>query len=575
MDINKLCPYCMTEVDKEGNTTCPHCGCDFSEALKVHHQLKPYTILAGKYLVGGVLEEEEFGITYIGLDLNLEIRVAIKEFYPNGYATREAQSTNAMTVYTGKNMDAVYEWRDNFLKEARSLAKCSHMSGVVGVKDFFQENNTAYVVQEYLEGKTLKENSKARGGKLLVLLCCVIVVIVAMILLIGKDTNQEVAEMEPGQGIEQNAKIETNETNAVIETEEAATKEEEIEEAEPQYYLAKTTEYNDGVLSSVTEYDNVGNQVSNISYNGDGSVRNRWVYEYDSAGNQVSIITYNGDGSVSGRQEYEYDSTGNQVSYVSYSEDGSVSSRWENEYDSTGNRVKYIAYSGDISELEEREYDANGNLVKKEIHLYDEYGEKYDFVETIYEYKTTEESLSLSEEDQAIHHYELVYSSFLSGDRTLLEDEVYADFQDENMEYEFTYIDLDKDGIVELLVQMVDDPCNYNAVFHYEDGKILCWNEDALEVTCRDYPLNDGTMVTQYEYAGVCSYTIFCYQTNGEKEIISKLVAYEEAVYENNSEPCPYYEIDGQRVDRNIFEEKIAELVTGKILERSSWTLIE
>ena len=166
MDINKLCPYCMTEVNKESNTVCPHCGCDFSKALEVHHQLKPYTILAGKYLVGGVLGEGGFGITYIGLDLNLEIRVAIKEFYPNGYVTRESQSTNTLTAYSGKNLDVVYKWRDNFLKEARSLAKCSHLSGVVKVREFFQENNTAYIVQEYLEGKTLKEYCKEKGGKL-------------------------------------------------------------------------------------------------------------------------------------------------------------------------------------------------------------------------------------------------------------------------------------------------------------------------------------------------------------------------------------------------------------------------
>ena len=166
MDINKLCPHCMIEINKEKNTTCPHCGYDFSKESEIHHQLKPYTILAGKYLVGGVLGEGGFGITYLGFDLNLEIRVAIKEFYPNGYASRESQNTNALTAYSGKNMDIVYKWRDNFLKEARSLAKCSHLSGVVGVKDFFQENNTAYIVQEYLEGKTLKEYCKERGGKL-------------------------------------------------------------------------------------------------------------------------------------------------------------------------------------------------------------------------------------------------------------------------------------------------------------------------------------------------------------------------------------------------------------------------
>lgn len=166
MNINKLCPHCMKELDKENVGICSHCGYDFSETKEIHHQLKPYTILAGKYLVGDVLGEGGFGITYIGYDLNLEIRVAIKEFYPNGYATRESKNTSVLTAYAGNNIDIVYKWRDNFLREARSLAKCAHLSGVVGVKDFFQENNTAYIVQEFLEGQTLKEYCRERGGKL-------------------------------------------------------------------------------------------------------------------------------------------------------------------------------------------------------------------------------------------------------------------------------------------------------------------------------------------------------------------------------------------------------------------------
>ena len=166
MDINKLCPHCMKEIQGEKGETCPNCGYALSRVWDVKHQLKPFTILQGKYLVGDVLGEGGFGITYIGFDLNLELRIAIKEFYPNGYVTREANVTNELTAYTGQNMEAVYKWRDNFLKEARSLAKCSHLSGVVGVKDFFQENNTAYIVQEYLEGMTLKECMKSTGGRI-------------------------------------------------------------------------------------------------------------------------------------------------------------------------------------------------------------------------------------------------------------------------------------------------------------------------------------------------------------------------------------------------------------------------
>lgn len=166
MDINKLCPHCMREIKGDMGASCPFCGHAIGRETEVQHQLRPFTILQGKYLVGDVLGEGGFGITYIGFDLNLEIRVAIKEFYPNGYATREANVTNELTAYAGQSMEVVYKWRDNFLKEARSLAKCAHLPGVVGVKDFFQENNTAYIVQEYLEGMTLKEYAKSLGGKI-------------------------------------------------------------------------------------------------------------------------------------------------------------------------------------------------------------------------------------------------------------------------------------------------------------------------------------------------------------------------------------------------------------------------
>lgn len=155
MDINKLCPQCMLEIKGEIGNVCPNCGFVFSGAQQIKHQLKPFTVLAGKYLVGNVLGEGGFGITYIGFDIVLEIRVAIKEFYPNGFVSREANFSNDLTVYTGKSTELFSKWRDSFLKEARSLAKCAHLAGVVGVKDYFLENNTAYIVQEYLEGVTL------------------------------------------------------------------------------------------------------------------------------------------------------------------------------------------------------------------------------------------------------------------------------------------------------------------------------------------------------------------------------------------------------------------------------------
>lgn len=166
MDINKLCIHCMNETDVNAGGTCPHCGQIVGEQPELTHQLKPLTILRGKYLVGDVLGEGGFGITYIGIDLNLELKVAIKEFYPNGFATRESASTSTLTIYSGQQMQTVYKWRDNFMKEARSLAKCAYLPGVVGVRDFFEENNTAYLVMEYVEGMTLKSYAKSKNGRI-------------------------------------------------------------------------------------------------------------------------------------------------------------------------------------------------------------------------------------------------------------------------------------------------------------------------------------------------------------------------------------------------------------------------
>lgn len=169
MDINRICPECLREQPGGQNTgTCCYCGYQnrIGEEKQPYHHLKRSSILAGKYLVGRVLGEGGFGITYIGLDLNYGYRVAIKEFYPNGYVTRDGASTCRVTDYEGSNYQTVQKWKKSFIKEAQALARCTDLPGVVGVKEFFQENNTAYIILEYLEGETLKEYLKRCGGRI-------------------------------------------------------------------------------------------------------------------------------------------------------------------------------------------------------------------------------------------------------------------------------------------------------------------------------------------------------------------------------------------------------------------------
>ncbi len=159
MDVNKLCPNCMNEAKGD---ICSHCGYDRSKGQDNAHALRPLTILSGKYIIGNVIGEGGFGITYIGFDLNLEMKIAVKEFYPNGFVTRESSVTSTVTEYTTNDSAQYQKWKDSFVKEARNLAKFSNLPGIVHVRDFFQENNTAYIIMEYVEGETLKSHLKKR-----------------------------------------------------------------------------------------------------------------------------------------------------------------------------------------------------------------------------------------------------------------------------------------------------------------------------------------------------------------------------------------------------------------------------
>ncbi len=158
----RYCPFCMNVIGT-GDVICGACGKFVNEEVPTHH-LKPGTILYNKIYIGASLGEGGFGITYIGRDLNLDIKVAVKEFYPNGYVNRaNTISPNLSCGGAIDKLDFFEKGKERFLQEARVLAKFSKDPGVVEVRDFFEENNTAYIVMEFLEGIDLKEFLKRNG----------------------------------------------------------------------------------------------------------------------------------------------------------------------------------------------------------------------------------------------------------------------------------------------------------------------------------------------------------------------------------------------------------------------------
>ena len=155
------CPYCMEPLAAE--RPCPHCGKNPEDYIPSVHHLPPDTLLQGRYRIGRVLGEGGFGITYMGLDENLGRLVAVKEYFPTSFVLRENSVSLGVTCYTSQGQDFYEKGREQFLQEARTMARLDKAREIVRVMDFFSANNTAYLVMEFLEGETLKDLVARRG----------------------------------------------------------------------------------------------------------------------------------------------------------------------------------------------------------------------------------------------------------------------------------------------------------------------------------------------------------------------------------------------------------------------------
>ena len=162
MEVNR-CPHCMEELGEINGNFCPFCGFNAAQNPQPPEALPRESILHGKYLIGDVLGRGGFGITYIGFDLSLESKVAIKEYYPSGSAMRR-EGESALywnsTCASQTNRRGAY---DDFLKEARKMARVDSIPSIVRVRETFLENETAYIVMDYVEGETLKTRLKRDG----------------------------------------------------------------------------------------------------------------------------------------------------------------------------------------------------------------------------------------------------------------------------------------------------------------------------------------------------------------------------------------------------------------------------
>src|SRR6516225_9662368 len=166
MLADSLCMGCM-EPKYDGRCPNPQsCGWIEGTPPQSPLQLPPRTILEQRYVLGKVLGQGGFGITYLSAELNKAEKLALKEYFPSSFATR---GTDRRTViYASPDTRAPYQYGlERFEDEGRTLLQFRDHANIVSVVNFFRSNGSGYIVMEYLDGVTLQEYLRQQpGGRL-------------------------------------------------------------------------------------------------------------------------------------------------------------------------------------------------------------------------------------------------------------------------------------------------------------------------------------------------------------------------------------------------------------------------
>lgn len=156
-----FCGNCFTEIEQ--NNICPYCGYEKNREAEGKKCLPLGVVLRERFVIGRVLGIGGFSITYKAYDRILQQVVAIKEYLPNEFSTRMPEQLG-ITVYTGYKEEQFHAGRQRFMDEAKKLAKFQYGNDtIVRVYDCFDENETSYIVMEFVEGKTVAQMLKESG----------------------------------------------------------------------------------------------------------------------------------------------------------------------------------------------------------------------------------------------------------------------------------------------------------------------------------------------------------------------------------------------------------------------------
>lgn len=158
---NELCMNCFSV--KGPYEVCRYCGYVEGTPPEQPHYLRPGIVLKGHFIVGTAIGVGGFGITYKCYDATLGVIVAIKEFFPVGLVNRSPGEMK-VGLLSGEKEKQYKNQIKRFLMEAQSIAQFGKANDIVNVFDYFEENNTAYIVMEYIDGVLLKDYLEKQGA---------------------------------------------------------------------------------------------------------------------------------------------------------------------------------------------------------------------------------------------------------------------------------------------------------------------------------------------------------------------------------------------------------------------------
>ncbi|MBQ5398205.1 MAG: PASTA domain-containing protein [Ruminococcus sp.] len=156
-----LCMGCMREIGE--NVVCPSCGFDNSKGQ--HSPFLPYgTVLHGRYIVGSVIETNGESSRYISFDKQTGDVVIVCEFLPMGIFERENDEISLRVRF--ENEDVFRKLMSDFISYFRTIAELKDFSALIKIHNIFQENNTAYVIEENQDLIPFEEYVERSNGHL-------------------------------------------------------------------------------------------------------------------------------------------------------------------------------------------------------------------------------------------------------------------------------------------------------------------------------------------------------------------------------------------------------------------------